>query len=515
MNLCRKNECEERHSKNLALLMDISSSITPGGDLKELIPRILELIEMTMNIKRGMVTIHNREISKIIVSSSVGMSNEEISKGIYKIGEGITGKVVESGEPIVIADITKDSRFLNKTGYITQGMNRAFICVPVKNTREVIGTLAIDKEYEDSFFMENDLRILTIISTMISRAVNLHQAICEEETLAAENNRLQESLEEKYHPGNIIGNSGIMRNLYNMIMKISTTNSTALIFGESGSGKELVAKAIHYSSDRATKPFVTFNCAALPESLIESELFGHGKGSFTGAIADKKGKFEVANGGSIFLDEVGELTPAAQSKLLRVLQEREIEKVGTNEQIKVDVRVIAATHRDLLKLVDEGSFRLDLYYRLNVFPINVPPLRERKTDIPLLVDLFIKKYSEFGNNRVSRISTPAIDMLMSYHWPGNVRELENCIERAVILADDEVIHSYHLPPSLQTIGKITDAESGKLQRNLDIVEYELIIEEFKRTKGSIKKASENLGITYRQLGIRVEKYEIDLEKFKR
>lgn len=513
--LCKKNECEERHSKKLSLLMRISSIITPGIDLKELTPKILDYMAEHLGIQRGMVTILNRKSSQIIVSTSYGMSQEEMAKGVYNIGEGITGKVVETGEPIVIPDKSLDERFLNRTGSDTTDAKSAFICVPVKTTSEVIGALSIDKEYTPEDSIDHDLKILTIVTTMISRAVSLHQAIHEEETLIAENSRLQEKLQEKYHPKNIVGNSSVMQSLYDLITKISKTSSTALIFGESGAGKELVAQAIHYSSDRANKPFVTFNCAALPESLIESELFGHSKGAFTGAVSDKEGKFQKADGGSIFLDEVGELTLTAQAKLLRVLQEREVEKVGTNEQVKIDVRVIAATNRDLLKLVDEGEFRLDLYYRLNVFPISVPPLRERKTDIPLLAEMFINKYSELNSHNVKRISTPAIDMLMSYHWPGNVRELENCIERAVILADDEVIHGYHLPPSLQTIGKITDEESGKLQRNLDIVEYELIIEELKRTKGSIKVASNNLGITYRQLGLRIEKYGISIEKFKR
>lgn len=514
MSECKKDECKEKHSKNLSLLLKIASTMTPGGDLKEIIPQLMDFMGEDLGIIRGMVTIFNRENSSIITSSSYGMTEGEKSKGIYQLGEGITGKVVETGEAIVIPDITSDPRFLNRTGSSGKDRKIAFICVPVKTTTEVIGSLSIDKEYLQRRFIDDDLKILKIITTMISKSVQLHQSIYEEHTLVEENNRLQASLVQKYSPKNIVGNSSIMHNMYDLINKISKANSTAIIFGESGSGKELVAQAIHYSSDRATKPFITFNCAALPESLIESELFGHGKGAFTGAIYDKIGKFQAADGGSIFLDEVGELSPNAQSKLLRVLQEREIEKVGTNTQIKIDVRVIAATHRDLLKLVDEGTFRLDLYYRLNVFPIMVPSLRERKTDIPLLVDMFIKKYSDLGYKKVNRISTPAIDMLMSYHWPGNVRELENCIERAVILVDDEVIHGYHLPPSLQTIGHTIPEDSGKLQRHLDLVEYEFIVEELKRTKGKIKVAADNLDITYRQFGLRIEKYGIDVEMFK-
>ena len=516
MKECLGEECRERHIQDLSLLVNISSQMTPGGDLKEILPEIMRIMGEHLGINRGMVTIFNRKSSNIVISASYGLTEEEKSKGIYQLGEGITGKVVETGEAIIIPDITSDARFLNRTGTVKRDKKIAFLCVPVKTTSEVIGSLSLEKAYNERKYIESDHKMLKIISTMISKSVQLYQSIHEEHTLSVENNRLQATLQQKYSPKNIIGNSSIMKSMYDLIEKVAKTNSTALILGESGSGKELVAHAIHYSSERAVKPFVTFNCAALPENLIESELFGHGKGAFTGAISDKEGKFQAADGGSIFLDEVGELSLTAQSKLLRVLQEREIEKVGTNEQVKVDVRVIAATHRDLYKLVEEGQFRLDLYYRLNVFPIMVPPLRERKTDIPLLVDMFIKKYSELSNHRVKRISTPAIDMLMSYHWPGNVRELENCIERAVILVDEDTIHGYHLPPSLQTIGKkiVNSEDSGKLQKHLDMVEYEFVVEELKRTRGKIREAAKNLGITYRQFGLRIEKYGIDIDKFK-
>lgn len=516
MSLCDKSTCREKHSKNLSLLLKISSCITPGEDLKELIPVLMDTLGKNMNIERGMVTILNRKTSEIKISASFGMSEQEESRGIYQLGEGITGKVVETGKAIVIDNIDKDPRFLNRTGRVRENKDITFLCVPVRTSNEVIGSLSVDKSYEDTNDIEDDLNILTIITTMISRAVRLHQAIHEEQlSLVAENERLHERLIQKFHPENIVGNSGIMRSMFNLIEKISKTNSTVLIFGESGAGKELVAQAIHYSGIRASEAFVTFNCAALPESLIESELFGHGKGAFTGAVAEKDGKFQIADKGTIFLDEVGELSLAAQAKLLRVLQEREVEKIGVNKTIPVDVRVIAATNRDLLKLVEEGEFRLDLYYRLNVFPITVPPLRERKTDIPLLVDMFIEKYSAITNNTVKRISTPAIDMLMSYHWPGNVRELENCIERAVILADEEVVHGYHLPPSLQKISSIASEETGRLQKHMDILEYELVIEELKRSSGNIKEAAENLGITYRQFGLRMDKYKIDIGKFKK
>ena len=256
------------------------------------------------------------------------------------------------------------------------------------------------------------------------------------------------------------------------------------------------------------------NCAALPEGVIESELFGHEKGAFTGAVAARKGRFELAQGGTLFLDEIGDLSPAMQIKLLRVLQEREFERVGGTTTIKADVRMIAATNRNLEELIETGQFRQDLYYRLNVFPIHIPPLRERRTDILLLADYFVERYSRQNHKNVRRISTPAIDMLMAYHWPGNVRELENCIERAVLLSEDEVIHGHHLPPSLQTAESSGTVPRGTLAAALETVERELLMEALKSARGNMAGAAATLGITERIMGLRVRKYQITPKRFK-
>jgi len=275
-----------------------------------------------------------------------------------------------------------------------------------------------------------------------------------------------------------------------------------------------VAHAIHYNSPRASRPFIKVNCAALPETIIESELFGHERGAFTGAIAQRKGRFELAGGGTIFLDEIGDLSPTTQIKLLRVLQEKEFERVGGTSTIRADVRIVTATNRDLEDLVAKEVFRQDLYYRLNVFPIHVPPLRERKTDILLLADHFVGKYSKSGHKEVKRISTPTIDMLMSYHWPGNVRELENCIERAVLLTAEEVIHAHHLPPTLQTAEASGTGHSGTLQEGLDNLERSLILDALKSSRGNKAKAARALGISERLMGIRVEKHCLDPKRFR-
>ncbi len=305
-----------------------------------------------------------------------------------------------------------------------------------------------------------------------------------------------------------------MRDIYDLIAQVAGSDTSVLIQGESGTCKELVAHAIHYNSLQAKKPFIKVNCAALPESVIESELFGHEKGAFTGAMALRKGRFELADGGTLFFDEIGDLSAAIQIKLLRVLQEKEFERVGGNQTITADVRIIVATHRDLEELIQKEQFRQDLFYRLNVFPINIPPLRDRKSDILLLCDQFIDKYNRKNHKNIKRISTPAIDMLMSYHWPGNVRELENCIERALILSTDGVIHSHHLPPSLQTAEATHTGVQGTLKNNLENVERELIFETLKSSRDNMAQAAAVLGITERIMGLRVKKYGIDYKKLR-
>jgi Nif-specific regulatory protein len=301
--------------------------------------------------------------------------------------------------------------------------------------------------------------------------------------------------------------------VYDLIAQVSSGSTTALIEGETGTGKELVAHAIHYNSDRADKPFIKAHCAALPESVIESELFGHVKGAFTGATADRKGRFELAHGGTLFLDEIGDLPPVIQIKLLRVLQEREFERVGGTQTIKVNVRLIAATNRDLRAMAAEGAFREDLFYRLHVFPIYVPPLRKRKADIVLLADHFLEKYGREGNKAVRRLSSAVIDMLMAYHWPGNVRELENVIERAVVVAEGDVVHPHHLPPTLQTAEASGTGIRGDLKGLVDAYERDLIRDALKSSRGNIAAAARALGTTQRIMGYKVHKHGVDPKRY--
>ncbi len=413
--------------------------------------------------------------------------------------------------------ISQEPAFLDRTGARTapDAGELSFVCVPIKLGREVIGALSADRPATSTAMLQTDARILSIIASLIAQAVRLRQSAQEErERLVEENLRLQDELKDRFRPSNIIGNSKAMEEVYQLIAQVSGSDTTVLLRGESGTGKELVAHALHYASRRAAKPIVKVNCAALPEGVIESELFGHEKGAFTGAVAARKGRFELAQGGTLFLDEIGDLSAAMQIKLLRVIQEKEFERVGGTATIKADVRLIAATNRELEKLIEKEQFRQDLYYRLNVFPIHIPPLRERRTDILLLADFFAERYSRQNHKNVRRISTPAIDMLMAYHWPGNVRELENCVERAVLLSDDDVIHGHHLPPTLQTAEASGTVPRGTLRATLERVEKELLVEALKSSRGNMAAAALSLGVTERIMGLRVHRYGIMSKRFR-
>ena len=508
-----------REIRELSLLFDISTKLSEGLDLKAVLKPILQMTAEHMGILRGTLTILNRNRGEIAIEESYGLRPEERAKGKYRMGEGITGRVIDTGRPAVIPRISEEPLFLDKTGS-RKHLNKsdiAFICVPIKIGNEVMGAISADRPSKEEKFLKDDARLLTIIASSISQAVRLRQNTQEElEKVREENRRLQNQLKDRYRPKSIVGNSKVMQSVYTLIEQVSKTNATVLILGESGVGKERVAHAIHYGSNRADMPFVKVNCAALPESLIESELFGHDKGAFTGAAGARMGRFEMAHTGTIFLDEIGDLPPGVQIKLLRILQERELERVGGNETIKIDVRVITATNRNLETLMAEGRFREDLYYRLNVFPVLVPPLRERKTDIMLLTNYFIEKFSKEHEKKIVSISTSTTDMLMSYHWPGNVRELENCIERAIILCNDGVIHSYHLPPSLQrTKTENVPQGSAGFKDSMITMERSIIVEELKRSRGNMAKAARALGMTERMMGLRVAKYGIEPSQFKK
>lgn len=401
------------------------------------------------------------------------------------------------------------------TFQIDRGIQLYVLCHPIKYSERKMGTLTAVKVCYGNFEPKAEQSFLNILTSMIAQSAMINRFYPDQGPEPADANARLSPERQAFDRSHIIGNSKAMASVFELMQQVSDTDTTVLILGESGVGKELIADGLHRNSSRRGKPFIKVNCAALPETLLESELFGHERGAFTGAHTQKKGRFELAQGGTIFLDEIGDLSPATQIKLLRVLQQREFERLGGVTTIKADVRVIAATNRDLEKMIELNQFRQDLYYRLNVFPLHVPPLRERKTDIMPITDFFIEKYRKVHGKNIRRISTPAIDMLNSYHWPGNVRELENCIERAVLLSNEGVIRGHHLPPSLQ-IAESNGIESGNnLKMMLESMERELILDALKTSKGNMAKAARELGLTERVMGLRAKKYHLDPRKFRK
>ena len=502
---------ETSEARKLGTLVDVSQALAGSVNLHAGFSGVLGILARRCGAVRGAVALLDEMTKELHIRAGIGLSREGQS-ACYRLGEGVTGAVAESGEPTVVPQISLDPRFLHRAAgrQERRGLECSFVCVPIILHRRVVGTLSIEVAYKVDREFERLLKFLKVVASMVSQSVRIHRLLeTERQKLVTENAQLRQELHQKYAFSNLIGTSGPMRQMYEEMGRVAGTNTTVFIRGESGTGKELIASAIHYHSSRAKKSFVKVNCAALPETLVESELFGHERGAFTGAESRKKGRFEMANGGTLFLDEIGELSPAIQVKLLRVLQEREFERVGGTDPIRVDVRVVAATNRDLEKALAEGNFREDLYYRLNVFPIFIPPLRERRADIFPLADHFVEKYAREHGKIIKRISTTAINQLACYHWPGNVRELENTMERAVLMADGEVIHGHHLPPTLQTAEATGTVVSASLGGAVATFERSLIEDALKTTRGNRSKAARLLSTTERVINYKVKKYGID------
>ena len=487
-----------KSAREVEMLGDIARSLAESLDLEATLKSILKSLDTYLKLRRGTIMLLDPDSETINIRVAHGLSEKSKKLGSYKVGEGITGKVVQTGKEIVVPDISKDPRFLYKTRSRKQTgtVKTAFYCVPIKLEGRTIGAMSVDRQVASGDDFKANVRLLNIISTMVAQAVKINKQLeSARKQLTDENVRLRQQLKEHFNIHNMIGTSNAIKEVYRLIEQVSDSNATVLIRGQSGTGKDLVAHAIHYNSPRSSKPFVKVNCTALPETLLESELFGHEKGAFTGATARKMGRFERAHGGTMFLDEIGDFPPNLQVKLLRVIQFKEFERLGGLETIKTNVRIIVATNKNLEEQIEEGIFREDLYYRINVFPIYLPPLCERKDDIMLMADFFLEKFEKENNKQISRISTPAIEMLTRYHWPGNVRELENCIERAVLLCDSDVIRSEHLPPSLQMADKSITLGKRPMHEIIANMEKELIIDSLKRCGGKQRNAARDLGIT--------------------
>ena len=498
----------------ISVIQKISEVIIHERNVEKLLKNVLGILDSEMGMLRGTFALLYGDTLKIEASHGLGENEKQL--GQYRVGEGITGHVAETGRSHVIPDLRKDSRFLNRTGARNYNSQVAFICVPLIHEEKVIGTLSIDRPVDGTTQLDRDVALLEIIANITGDAANECIEIHDErEALMEENRKLRDMLNVNHTE--IVGKCSEMQMVYEQIQQVAPSDATVLIRGASGTGKEMVARAIVNLSQRKDRPFVTLNCAALPENLVESELFGHEKGAFTGAVNRRIGRAEAANGGTLFLDEIGDLSLPVQVKLLRFLQEKTFSRVGSNEDLHSDVRFLAATSRNLEELMEKKLFREDLFYRLNIFPISVPDLAKRHTDIILLAEHFMEKMNLRYNKKVVRLSTIAINMLMSYHWPGNVRELENCIERAVLTAKDDCIHSYNLPPSLQTSYSTGASGEPNSERNtlsvlMDNYEREIFTEAIKRSEGNLSAAGRELGISPRMMNYRMNKLGLNSKK---
>lgn len=492
--------------------LEISNILINTNSLRANLSAVLRVLADKLSTTRSFILFHRDETGKLDPVAINGLTIKEFRRLEKQVEKSLLSKIFESGKPIIIPRLSLEPtlEFLHPNS-----VERSLISVPILLEKQVLGVICLEFPYQKEFNFEEAVSFNQLISSMIARSVLIERAMADEKRkLIEENSHLRQELRQKYDFSQIIGNSSPMRQVYDQVTQVARSNATILLRGESGTGKEMIANAIHYNSLRSKQPFVKINCAALPESLIESELFGYEKGAFTGADKLKKGRFELADGGTLFLDEIGDLPPQTQIKLLRVLQEKEFERLGGTETIKVNVRLITATNKNLEEEISSGNFREDLFYRLNVFTIFLPPLRERKSDILLLSEHFVEKYEAEHGKQIRRISTPAIDMLTSYHFPGNVRELENAIERAVIVCDSNVIHSHHLPPTLQTAEVTGTISQVSLASAIEAFEKDLILDALKSTSGNVAKAAVLLDSTERIIGYKLKKYKINKKRFR-
>ncbi len=511
--VCRQGA--RRHERALDALAAVARTLASTSSQEDMLREILGVVEAHLEMCRATVMLLSPDGSELYVEALRPSGTSPRDGARYRRGEGILGRVIESGRPLIIPIIENEPRFQDrvhrrKGGPIDPG-GWSFIAVPVLIGKEIIGTLSVDLPKRDMDLLQEAERVLGIVAGLVANDIKRRRELhAESAALEDERRRLISELETVSRPENIVGDSAPMRAVYGRIHQVAEADTTVLIRGESGTGKELVAAAIHYLSNRARGPFLKVNCSALSEGLLESELFGHEKGAFTSALSARTGRLEEADGGTLFLDEIGDFSPTVQVKLLRTIQEREFERVGSNKTIRVNVRLVAATNRDLESMMKDGRFRADLYYRINVFPVMLPPLRERKDDILALANHFSQKFSAKMQKPVRRIATTAINMLVAYHWPGNIRELENCMEHAVLLSRDGVIQGRDLPPTLQMPTALPAYVDGSLRANMAQLERDMLVDALKRSGGNVSAAGRELGVGERMIRYKIRKLGIDL-----
>jgi Nif-specific regulatory protein len=523
--------------QEMSILMQIGQILSSTLDLRETFGKMMQIISDQLDMHRGALVLLDESTGRLRTVAAVGLTPDEIDRGKYALGEGITGNVVATGRPRIIPDLRTDPDFLNRTGRLDHDGSSpiSFLCVPIKIENRTAGALSVDKPYLNEDRLRSDHRFLDIVAAFLAQAIQINRMVMrQKEELLEENAQLRAQVRDRYRFENIIGDAPAMHEVFATVGQVANSRATVLLLGETGTGKEMIAKAIHYNSPRKDQPFIRVNCGAMTSTLLESELFGHVKGSFTGAIRDKEGRFEAADGGTIFLDEIGTMEPQLQVKLLRVLQEREFERVGDTQTMKVDVRVIAATNVDLQEEVARGNFREDLFYRLNVVSIYLPPLRNRREDIPRLIDYFLDKYNAVNERRLRRISRDMLNVLLRYPWPGNVRELENAIERAVVLSTGEDFTEELLPLSVRMFAaqrrtnqasesietltrRLADQAMSDYEMRegeiytlvIDQIEHALIDRALAKCSGVKTKAADFLGINRNTLNKKVKELGIE------
>ncbi len=521
-NVCTLPSPNRPGIKDLELhaLYEIANLVGSAMNLGKTLSDALRVLHTTLRMERATLILLDESGEKLTIRASYGLTKKEQQRGVYGLNEGVCGKIFQTGLPFVVPDINSEPLFLNRT----QARNHikkekiSFIGVPILLSDVPAGVLTVDRLFGQEISFEEDIRFLSVVARLIAQFLELNLAIrLHRADLVEENRHLRAELQKNYNRHNIIGQCKVMQEVFHSIGKVAPSSATVLLLGESGTGKELIARAIHNESPRRDSPFIKVNCAALPETLLESELLGHEKGAFTGATTVKKGRFELAHKGTLFLDEIAELSLPLQAKLLRVLQEQQFERLGGTETITVDVRIIAATNRSLDEEVANGLFRADLYYRLNVIPILLPPLRQRRQDIPLLIDHFLRQ-SNKRNHRKVRLSWEALEFLVEYDWPGNVRELQNLIERLVILTEGNTVRYADLPSYMLAEPEPTvDQGQGKAvkSRTLTVPRKKLSLRDMERQEieaalrrhGWVQaRAARELGLTQRQIGYRIRKY---------
>ena len=507
-------------NEDFNLLYQVSKSIHSIHDLAKMLQNILLKIKEVFAIEGASIALHdagNKELYFIrTVEEQRGIAQKRMDQMRFPDDYGVAGWVLRENCPVIIPDVCCDERFSDTLDIQHDLITRSMICVPLKTRKGPIGVLYTLNKLEGEF-TPKEARLLEILSGTIAIAIEnakLYGGIRQYATsLEKENVRLKSEVQNRFNIQGIIGSSAPMRRVFELLNKVIGTPTSVLIQGETGTGKELLAKVIHYSSALKDKPFIAENCGALSENLLESELFGHVKGAFTGAIADKKGLFELADGGTVFLDEIVDMPHAMQTKLLRVLQEYQVRPVGGSHFQQAKFRLITSSNRDLLAEVKKGTFRDDLYYRVQVFPIMLPPLRERKEDIPLLAAHFLEKFAEKLNQPVARLTPWALDLLVQFDWPGNVRELENEIERALTLAGgDREIQAGYLSEKITGTGEqdaTTQVKGMALHDATERMERQMVSRALNDTDGNRSKAARILGLTRQGLINKIARYKIE------